>query len=173
MRIIRTAAAGALLAASLAGVTIATATPAQAACADAASKTTSKHLQLTDDSATNTWDWSVKVWYNRCDNFTIIRSLTYRSEHTGPAACSGWWGVDQIRMNSGTLGGWNPPQVNFDCGDNDPADAKNVDAPQDTHVTCGNDNQTGAAVTVWRDSALFGDGHYDVPLMSIPRPTGC
>lgn len=151
-----------------------TASPASAACGDPVSKTTDRSVTVHDsEGGDNTWTFSVKVWYDRCSAVTVIRSLTYRYEFTGTDACSNWLGVDNVRINSGNIGGWNPPAVTFACQNSDHADASNVDAPSGAQITCGNDNQTGGLVDIIRHSTVWPDGQYDIPLMSIPRPTSC
>lgn len=145
--------------------------PRAAGCAAPTSKATHKDVTVYGELVDDHWRFTTKVWFDRCPTRTYIRSVTYKYSVDHNHACSAWFGVEDVRINAGLIGGWNPPSVTFDCGDNDLADAKNYQAPDDAWVTCGNDNQTGGAVDIIRGFAP--DDHFSIPLMSIPRPFNC
>lgn len=141
-------------------------------CGDPTNKVGSRSWHVDDAEADgNDWTTSYKVWYDRCSNVTIIRSVTKSYSFTNTNACERWFGVDQVRLNPGDVGGWNVPRSEFDCGDGDHADSQNTQAPNGTQVFCGNDNLIGMKFTAVRNN--FSDTNKDVAAIRIPRPTSC
>lgn len=144
------------------------------ACGTSTSRGDNRVVHVFDaEGGTDDWNFSYKVWYDRCANVTIVRSVTVRYEVTGNGDnfCSRS-AIDKVRLNAGDLDGWNVPKAEFACQNGDHADAKNIDAPNGVQIFCGNDNLIGEKATMVR-GPIQPDANWNVPAVTIPRPTSC
>lgn len=119
------------------------------------------------------WTFRNKVWFDRCANVTIVRSVTQSyGVAGGPNPCRDSQFVDRVKMNAGDLDGWNVPAVSWDCGDTQPSAIKNIDAPNGVQIFCTNDNLIGSKVTLVRGPVQI-DSNHQIPGLRVPRPTDC